>query len=42
MIREPLFAKRAPADPDFRYRGGDVSQIEAVSDGAFKFRGNIL
>ncbi len=35
MIREHLFAKRAPADPDFRWRGGDVSRIEALSDGVF-------
>ena len=35
MIREHLFVKRAPADPDFRWRGGDVSRIEALSDGVF-------
>jgi hypothetical protein len=35
MIREHLFSKRAPADPDFRWRGGDVSRIEALSDGVF-------
>ena len=35
MIREHLFDKRAPADPLFRWRGGDVSRLEAFSDGIF-------
>ncbi len=35
MIREHLFNKRAPADPLFRWRGGDVSRIEGLSDGVF-------
>ncbi|WP_444996895.1 TMEM175 family protein [Aliikangiella sp. IMCC44359] len=35
MIREHLFKKRAPADPNFRWRGGDVSRIEGISDGVF-------
>lgn len=29
MIRQHLFDKRAPADPMFRWRGGDVSQKPA-------------
>jgi hypothetical protein len=33
MIREHLFHKRAPADPMFRWRGGDVSRLEGLSDG---------
>lgn len=35
MTREHLFHRRAPADPLFRWRGGDVSRIEALSDAAF-------
>ena len=35
MIREHLFHKRAPADPLFRWRGGDVSRLEAFSDAIF-------
>lgn len=35
MIREHLFHRRAPADPDFRWRGGDISRIEGLSDAAF-------
>jgi len=35
MIREHLFHKRAAADPLFRWRGGDISRIEALSDGVF-------
>jgi uncharacterized membrane protein len=35
MIRDHLFNKRAPADPLFRWRGGDVSRIEGLSDGVF-------
>ncbi len=35
MIREHLFSKRAPADPMFRWRGGDVSRLEGLSDGVF-------
>jgi uncharacterized membrane protein len=35
MIREHLFHKRAPADPMFRWRGGDVSRLEGLSDGVF-------
>ncbi len=37
MIREHLFHKRAPADPMFRWRGGDVSRLEALSDAVFAF-----
>lgn len=35
MLREHLFEKRAPADPHFRWRGGDVSRLEGFSDGVF-------
>jgi len=35
LIREHLFDKRAPADSMFRWRGGDVSRLEGLSDGVF-------
>lgn len=35
MIREHLFHRRAPADPMFRWRGGDISRMEALADAAF-------
>ncbi|MEO0649619.1 MAG: TMEM175 family protein [Planctomycetota bacterium] len=35
MLREHLFHKRAAADPMFRWRGGEVSRIEGISDGVF-------
>ena len=35
MIREHLFDKKLGADRYFRWRGGDVSRIEAISDGVF-------
>ena len=35
MIREHLFSKRAPTDPKFRWRGGDISRLEGLSDGVF-------
>ena len=35
MIREHLFDKRAPADPLFRWRGGQISRMEGLSDGVF-------
>ena len=35
LLREHLFDKRAPADPLFRWRGADVSRLEALSDGVF-------
>lgn len=34
-LREHLFHRRAPTDPMFRWRGGDVSRIEGLSDGVF-------
>jgi hypothetical protein len=37
MIREHLFDRRAPADPLFRWRGGDVSRLEALTDVVFAF-----
>jgi hypothetical protein len=35
MLREHLFEKRAPSDPMFRWRGGDISRLEGLSDGVF-------
>jgi hypothetical protein len=35
MIREHLFDRRAPADPLFRWRGGQPSRLEGLSDGVF-------
>jgi len=35
MIREHLFDKRLGADRYFRWRGGEISRIEAISDGVF-------
>ncbi len=35
MIREHLFHKKATTDSDFRWRGGDVSRLEGISDGVF-------
>ena len=35
MIREHLFDRRVPADPLFRWRGGNVSRLEGFSDGVF-------
>ncbi len=37
MIRQHLFDKRAPADPMFRWRGGEVSRLEALTDAVFAF-----
>ena len=35
MIREHLFSKKLGADPYFRWRGGEISRIEGISDGVF-------
>jgi uncharacterized membrane protein len=35
MIREHLFSKKLGADPYFRWRGGEISRIESISDGVF-------
>jgi len=35
VLREHLFHKRAPADPLFRWRGGETSRVEALSDAVF-------
>ena len=35
MIREHLFHKRTRVDALFRWRGGDVSRLEGLSDGVF-------
>lgn len=37
MIREHIFSGRTPTDPHFRWRGGDVSRIEGLTDAAFAF-----
>jgi len=42
VIREHLFDKRAPADPLFRWRGGDVSRVEGLSDAVFAFALTLL
>jgi uncharacterized membrane protein len=35
MIRDHLFNKKLGADPFFRWRGGEISRIEGMSDGIF-------
>ena len=35
MIREHLFDRRVATDALFRWRGGDVSRLEGLSDGVF-------
>ncbi|HXV77806.1 MAG TPA: TMEM175 family protein [Candidatus Polarisedimenticolaceae bacterium] len=42
MIREHLFSKRVSADPMFRWRGGEVSRIEGLSDAVFAFALTLL
>ena len=42
MLREHLFQKKAPSDPCFRWRGGDVSRLEGLSDGVFAFALTLL
>lgn len=42
MIREHLFRKRASADPMFRWRGGEVSRLEGLSDAVFAFALTLL
>lgn len=42
MLREHIFSSRTPTDPHFRWRGGDVSRIEALSDAAFAFALTLL
>jgi uncharacterized membrane protein len=42
MIREHLFRKRASADPLFRWRGGEVSRLEGLSDAVFAFALTLL
>jgi hypothetical protein len=34
-LREHLFERRVATDPMFRWRGGDVSRLEGLSDGVF-------
>lgn len=42
MIREHLFSARLPTDHWFRWRGGEVSRIENLSDAAFAFSLTLL
>ncbi|MFK8011855.1 MAG: hypothetical protein AB8B80_07430 [Marinicellaceae bacterium] len=35
MLKEHLYSKKLGADPHFRWRGGEMSRIEAISDGVF-------
>lgn len=42
MIREHLFNKKAPSDPLFRWRGGDTSRLEGLSDAVFAFALTLL
>jgi uncharacterized membrane protein len=35
MVREHLFSKKLGADPYFRWRGGEISRLEGISDGIF-------
>ena len=37
MIRKHIFSARTPTDPQLRWRGGDVSRLETLSDAAFAF-----
>ncbi len=37
MARDHIFSNRTPTDPLFRWRGGDVSRLEGLSDAAFAF-----
>lgn len=42
MLREHLFHTRAPADPLFRWRGGEISRLEGFSDGVFALTVTLL
>lgn len=42
MIREHLFKKTISTDENFRWRGGEVSRIEAFSDGIFSITVTLL
>jgi uncharacterized membrane protein len=42
MIREHLFHSPPTSDPDFRWRGGEVSRLEAFSDGIFAITVTLL
>ena len=35
MLKEHLYSKKLGADPHFRWRGGEMSRIEAISDAVF-------
>ncbi len=42
MVRDHLFHKTIGADKDFRWRGGDISRIEAFADGIFAITVTLL
>ncbi len=42
MVREHLFHKKMGADPNFRWRGGEVSRAEAIADGVFAITVTLL
>lgn len=42
MVREHLFNKTLSTDQNFRWRGGEVSRIEAFSDGIFSITVTLL
>ena len=42
LIRDHLFNKKAASDPLFRWRGGETSRIEALSDAVFAFALTLL
>jgi uncharacterized membrane protein len=35
MLRRPFFARDAQGERDFRWRGGDVSRLEGLTDAVF-------
>lgn len=37
MLRQALIKRGTEAEPDFVWRGGDVSRIESLSDAVFAF-----
>jgi len=41
-MREHLFARTAPTDRHFRWRGGDVSRVEGLTDAVFGFALTLL
>ena len=41
-VRSHLFGRRTATDPHFRWRGGEVSRIEGLSDAIFAFALTLL